>query len=183
MNPVLHDTVTLRHFAAAAHLDVLEVRHGDRAEPRWTEAIRDELESAAGAGEDHCAHILDDSWLGRPAIPAGSREMKTIYRLQIGLNDGRRPAVDHRGEAEGIYFAEKHQGDFATDDNGAYNFARRRPSLGSGRVFDSIHILQSAVAMGEITAEDAAEIANDVETAGRSFRPEHRFQRTPAYFA
>ncbi len=55
--------------------------------------------------------------------------------------------------------------------------------MGVGRVFDSIHILQSAVDMGEITAEDAAEIADDVETDGRSFRPEHRFQRTPAYFA
>ncbi|MCY3805506.1 MAG: hypothetical protein OXG55_15070 [bacterium] len=183
MNPVLHDTVTLRHFAAAANLSVLEVRHGDRPEPRWTEAIKNELESAASAGEDHCSHILDEFWLGRPAIPSGSREFKTIYRLQVGLNDGRWPAVDHRGEAEGIYFAEKHGGDFATDDNGAYDFARRRPSLGPGRVFDSIHILRSAVAMGEITAVDAAGIADGMEAAGRSFRPEHRVLRSPAYFA
>ena len=65
-----------------------------------------------------------------------------MYRLQVGLNDGKQPPKGDRGEAEGIFFAEKHDGQFATDDNNAYDFARRRPTLGAGRVIDSIHILR-----------------------------------------
>ena len=180
--PVLHDTVTLRHFSAAEQLGVLEARHGHRPEPLWTEGIRSELMSAALAAEAHCSDVLSGTWLGCPAVPAGAAELAEIYRLQVGLNTGRRPPRSHLGETEGIYFAEKHEGDFVTDDNGAYDFACRRPSLGPQRVFDSIDVLRSAVSVGEITAEDAAAIADDVEAAGRSFRPEHRHSRGPDYF-
>ena len=105
-----------------------------------------------------------------------------MYRLQVGLNDGRQPPKGDRGEAEGIFFAEKRGGQFATDDNNAYNFAQRRPTLGAGRVIDSIHILRTAVADGELTATAAHRIANVMEDAGRSFRPTHRGTRGPDYF-
>ena len=39
MGPVLHDAVTLRHFAAVERMDVLRACHGHRPEPRWTEGI------------------------------------------------------------------------------------------------------------------------------------------------
>ena len=181
MGPVLHDAVTLRHFAAAARMDVLRSCHGHRPEPRWTEGIRTEIESAANGGESHCSDILREGWLGTPAAPSVT-ELADVYRLQVGLNAGREPPKGDRGEAEGIYFAEKHDGQFATDDNHAYEFARRRPSLGSGRVMDSIHILRTAVADGDLTATDAHRIANAMEDAGRSFRPTHRGTRMPDYF-
>ena len=181
--PVLHDTVTLRHFAAAGRVDVLETRHGRRPEPRWTEGVRSELTSAAVAGESHCSDVLSKTWLGCPAVPRGATELAAIFRLRIGLNTGRRsPSSRNLGEAEGIYFAEKHGGDFVTDDNGAYDFACRRRSLGRQRVLDSIDVLRAAVAENEITAEDAAAIADDIEGAGRSFRPEHRNSRGRGYF-
>lgn len=41
MGPVIHDAVTLRHFAAVGRMDVLEACHGHRPEPRWTEGIED----------------------------------------------------------------------------------------------------------------------------------------------
>ena len=154
MGPVLHDAVTLRHFAAVERMDLLQACHGHRPEPRWTEGIRAEIESAEHAGESHCSDILSETWLGAPAEPTAS-ELAVVYRLQVGLNDGREPPKGDRGEAEGIYFAEKHNGQFATDDNNAYEFARRRPSLGMGRVIDSIHILRTAVADGELTATAA----------------------------
>ena len=181
MGPVIHDAVTLRHFAAVARMDVLEACHGHRPEPRWTEAVRAEIESAERSGESHCSDILRETWLGPPAEPS-SAELAEVYRLQVGLNDGRRPPTGDRGEAEAIYFAEKHNGQFATDDHGAYEFARRRPSLGAGRVIDSIHILRIAVADGDLTAADARLIANEIENVGRSFRPPHRGQRGPDYF-
>ena len=129
MGPVLHDAVTLRHFAAAARVDVLRSCHGHRPEPGWTEGIRAEIESAERAGESHCSEILRETWLGLPAEPTTS-ELAIVYRLQVGLNDGREPPKGDRGEAESIHFAEKHNGQFATDDNSAYEYALRRPSLG-----------------------------------------------------
>ena len=56
------------------------------------------------------------------------------------------------------------------------------PSLGAGRVIDSIHILRTAIADGDLTAADADSIANEIEDAGRSFRPTHRDTRGPDYF-
>lgn len=182
MGPVIHDAVTLRHFAAVGRLDVLRACHGHRPEPRWTEGIRAEIESAQHEGESHCTDILSATWLGPPA-DLTTAELADVYRLQVGLNDGRQPPTGHRGEAEAIYFAEKLNGQFATDDNGAYEFARRRPSLGMGRVIDSVHILQTAVADGDLTPTDAHDIANAIEDAGRSFRPIHRHARGPSYFA
>lgn len=181
MGPVIHDAVTLRHFAATNRMDVLEACHGHRPEPRWTEGVRSEIESAEHAGEPHCSDILHAAWLGTPAEPTGS-ELVDVYRLQVGLNDGREPPKGDRGEAECIYFAEKHNGQFATDDNGAYEFARRRSSLGMGRVIDSIDILRTAFADGYLTAADAHSIANEIEDAGRLFRPVHRGTRGPDYF-
>ena len=181
MGPVIHDAVTLRHFAAVGCLDVLQACHGHRPEPRWTEGIRAEIESAERAGESHCSDILQEAWLGPPAEPSIA-ELADVYHLQVGLNDGRHPPKGDQGEAEAIYFAEKHNGQFATDDNNAYEFARRRPSLGMGRVIDTIHILQTAVADGVLTATDAHEIANAIEDAGRSLRPTHRHARGPSYF-
>lgn len=181
MGPVIHDAVTLRHFAAVKRLDVLRACHGHRPEPRWTTRVRAEIESAERAGESHCSDILRETWLGTPAEPSVA-ELSDVYRLQVGLNDGRRPPKGDRGEAEAIYFAEKHNGLFATDDNHAYEFARRRPSLGPGRVIDSIHILRTAVADGDLTAANAHGIANEIEDAGRSLRPDHRGTRGPDYF-
>jgi len=181
MGPVIHDAVTLRHFAVVGRLDVLQACHGNRPEPRWTEGIHAEIESAARKGKSHCLDILDEAWLGPPAEPTAA-ELSVVYRLQVGLNDGKEPPKGDRGEAEGIFFAEKHNGQFATDDNGAYEFGRRRPSLGTGRVIDSIHILRTAVADGYLTAADAHRIATEIEGAGRSLRPDHRGTRGPDYF-
>lgn len=182
MPPVLHDAVTLRHFSASGSMGVLEGQHGHKPEPRWTEEIREEIASAARAGESHCSAVLTEAWLG-PAATPDTKELAAIYRLQVGLNEGRQPPTAHLGEAEAIYFAEQTGGEFATDDNGAFDFARRRPTLGPGRVMDSVHILRNAVAVGEITAMQAAQIAADIEAAGRYLRPEHRVARGSAYFA
>ena len=181
MVPVIHDAVTLRHFAAVNRMDVLQACHGHRPEPRWTEQIHAEIESATRSGEAHCFDILDEAWLGTPVAPSVD-ELKDVLHLQVGLNAGKYPSEGDRGEAEGIYFVEKLGGQFATDDNNAYDFARRRPSLGPGRVIDSVQILRTAVSNGDISATEACNIANAIEDAGRSLRPVHRRTRGPAYF-
>ena len=80
MGPVIHDAVTLRHFAAVARMDVLEACHGHRPEPRWTEAVRAEIKSAERSCE---SHLAPTSWLrsgsARPQ-PGGP----TSRRLDLG---------------------------------------------------------------------------------------------------
>ena len=171
MGPVLHDAVTLRHFAAVERMDLLRTCHGHRPEPRWTTGISAEIESAEHAGESHCSDILGETWLGVPAEPTTS-ELAIVYRLQVGLNGGREPPKGDRGEAESIYLAERSTtGSSPRTTTMRYEFARRRPSLGMGRVIDSIHILRTAVADGDLTATDAHGIANAIEDADRSLRP------------
>ncbi len=115
-------------------------------------------------------------------MAAGVSELTAVDRIRRALSDPTDPPAKNLGEAESIYFAEKHEGQFATDDNDAHSFALRRTGLGSGRVIDSIHILRTAVANGDIAAVTANDIANEMEAAGRSFRPEHRGERGPGYF-
>lgn len=183
MKPVLHDAVTLSHFAAVSRIDILEALHGQRPPPRWAEAVHEEIRSGIEAGNAYCSDLFEDSWLGKPAL-VQEEDLEPIFSLQVGMNKGIYPPDmrQNRGEAESIYFAERHDGQFATDDNAAYKFARRRPSLGLGRVIDSIDILRTAVALGEITAADAFTVADSIEAEGRFFRPEHRIPREPGYF-
>ena len=179
--PVLHDAVTLRHFSAANHLDVLEDIHGSLPEPRVAPAVLDEIGAAAGRGEAHCTQILGESWLGDPPALAPA-ERKLVTKLRISLSDGRRPPQGHRGEAQSIVLAEKHGGMLATDDNAAYQFASRRSRLGPTRVIDTIDILRSAVEQDIITAQDAVDITDDIEAADRWLRPVHDGQIRTEYF-
>lgn len=179
--PVLHDAVTLRHFSAANRLDVLEDMHGSLPEPKVAPAVLEEIGAAARQGVAHCTQILGESWLGDPpelTLP----ERKLVTNLRISLSDGRRPPQGHRGEAQSIVLAEKHGGTLATDDHAAYQFATRRPKLGPTRVIDTVEILRSAVEQDIITAQDAADIADDIAAADRWLRPVHDGQIRIEYF-
>lgn len=178
MKPVLHDTVTLCHFAAVSRLNILEQRHSNRQEPRWTRGVYEEIQKAA----DHTTYgtsVLQATWLGDPVIPTNMDTMQ-IALIRTALNPKENTPCDNLGEAESIHFAIKLQGQFATDDNEAYEFAAIR--LGSENVMDTIKILREAVAMYELTADDADQVSNDIEAAVRHLRPEHRQPRGPSYF-
>ena len=183
MGPVLYDTVTLRHFAAISRMDILKACHAHRPEPRWTTRVRKEIVTAADQGVRHCITILQETWLGRPINPTRTetREIISMQSMLMLPEDHPYPHA-HLGEAQSIYFAAKHQGQFATDDNAAYEFARRPFLLGTENVIDSIDILREVVALGKITAQEADLIANDIEAAGRHLRRMHRRERGPDYF-
>lgn len=183
MRPVLYDAVTLRHFAVISRMGILKTFHADRPGPRWTTRVRKEISTAADQGVHHCIMLLEETWLGRPANPTIT-ETKEIISLQSMLmlpEDHPYPHA-HLGEAQSIYFAAKYQGQFATDDNAAYEFARRPALLGTGNVVDSIDILREVVALGKITAQEADQVANDIEAAGRHLRRIHKRERGPNYF-
>lgn len=174
----LYDAVTLRHFAVAGRLDILETRHGHLAPPRWTEAVQTEI--AAGAGWDpSCRTVLTHPWLDEPVVPQ-TADQAPIMAIWIGLNDGRRPPTAHAGEAESIYFADKLSGAFVTDDNAAYDFAQRR--LGIGQVLDTVSVLDEAVAMGELSVAEAIGVTESIRAAGRFLRGVHPERFTAAEF-
>jgi len=180
-HPVLHDAVTLNHFGSVGRMDVLQTRHEHCDMPLWTRAVAEEIEKGAIQGHRHCKVVMDARWLGKPA-EIHSRDQGEYYRILVGLSDGQGPPTKHKGEAESIFVAEHNGGTFLTDDSGAYDFAERRPKLAIGKVRDSIDVLRSAVAMGELSKEDACDLALQIESNGRYFRGEHRGRITPNYF-
>jgi len=175
--PVLYDACSLQNFGAIGRLDLLRRRHGHIDPPRWTETVADEV--AAGAGTAACDVILADSWLGVPIQPS-SADQKRIFELQIGLNEGVRPATKHLGEAESLHFADRLGGTLVTDDNGAYDFAFRM--LGVGRVRDTVDVLRESVAQGELLASEAHLVANAMRNSGRSLRRIHPPTLPTTYF-
>ncbi len=177
--PVLYDAVTLLHFAVSGHFDALKERHAAMPEPRWTEAVRTEIENGARHGHPGCGELLHVQWLGEPVVPTAS-DRACIVHLLVALNDGAGPPVAHAGEAETIYFAEKLDTLFVTDDNAAYDFARRR--LGDGRVKDTVDLLREAVAIGELTPARALAIADSIRSCERHLRRVHPSQLSAAYF-
>ena len=178
MKPVLHDAVTLCNFAAASRLDILYQRHSHRREPRWTQGVYEEIQKAASK-TTYGASILQETWLGSPITPTNIETMQ-IALIRTALNPKENGPCDNLGEAESIYFATKLQGQFATDDNEAYAFAAIR--LGSENVIDTVDILREAVAMYELTADDADQVDKDIEASGRRLRREHDRQRGPNYY-
>jgi hypothetical protein len=170
IGPILYDAVTLRHFGAIGRLDILQTRHGNLPPPRWAQAVFDEIVRAEGQGNLECETIRAAAWLLEPVAPQGD-DMAKVLRIQIGLNDGQRPPTAHAGEAESIYFAEKLEGRFVTDDNEAYDFATRR--LGAGRVYDTVDVLRDAVAMDDLTPAEAYLAANAIRNCNRSLRRIH----------
>lgn len=179
-DPVLHDAVTLNHFGSVGRLDILQTRHKDHEMPRWAEAVCEEIKEGAQR-HLYCQRVLEADWLGDPATISQSENTK-FFHLWIGLNDGQRPPTKHRGEAESIFVAERCHGIFLTDDSEAYAFAKKRPGLGSGRVKDSVDVLRTAVSMDELTAQEATDIALQIEANERYFRKEHQGKISAKYF-
>jgi len=178
-SPLLHDAVTLRHFATCQLLSLCSSLHSVLPLPRWTEAVRDEVQRGAALGRSDCAAILAAGWLGAPVIPSASHQ-RGIYRIRVALNGSRFPPTSDAGEAESIFFAEQMGGSIATDDNAAYAFAERR--LGGGRVLDTVDILRAAVRGGHARPADAVTAAVTIRRAGRHLRRVHPATLTEIYF-
>jgi len=178
-DPLLHDGVTLRHFATCRLLSLCAALHAALPPPRWAEAVHDEVQRGAALGYQECAAILTEQWLGAPIVPSPS-DQGGIFRMWVALNGAPHPPVDNAGEAQSLYFAEQLGAMFATDDNAAYAFAERR--LGSGRVLDTVDILRVAVRGGHIPPADAANAARTIRRAGRHLRRIHPAILTEPYF-
>lgn len=177
--PCLYDAVILRHFGTIGRLDIIAARCSYLDPPHWTQAVADEIREAADLGQPGCRAILAANWLSEPVAPE-QEDLKSIVMMQIRLNEGRRPPTAHAGEAEGIYFAEKLEGRFVTDDNNAYDFAQNR--LGAGWVYDTVDLLREAVSYGDMDDGEALNIVNAIRNSGRSIRRIHQSTLLRSYF-
>jgi predicted nucleic acid-binding protein len=184
-DPVLYDAVTLRHFAAISRLELLQACHGNRDEPRWSAAVKLEVETSAALGHVECRSIIEMDWLG-VAIEPTPADVRPIMFLRIALGNAGYETEDpqnenkHAGEAESIQLAKRLNLCFVTDDNDAYRVAIGR--LGAGRVFDTVDLLRLAVANDDLRAADAVEVTNRIRAADRFLRREYERLLTPGDF-
>jgi predicted nucleic acid-binding protein len=177
--PALFDSVTLRHFAVAEVLDLCRDLHDHRDQPRWTEAVSSEIADGVRLGQDDCLSVQECAWLGVPRAPEIT-DLVRIRGLQVALSDSTKITTENAGEAESIFFAEQFDGVFVTDDNFAYDFARRR--RGNQRVLDSIGMLSDAVRRSLVSPDEASEIAARITDSGRHLRREHPRHPGSTYF-
>ena len=97
MKPILHDAVTLCHFAVVSRLNILEQRHSNRPEPRWTRGVHEEIQKAA-AQTTYATSILQAAWLEDPVIPTNMDTMQ-IALIRTALNPKENAPCDNLGEA------------------------------------------------------------------------------------
>lgn len=162
----LFDATTLQNFAVVGRLDLLENLYGYRP-PHWTQVIQSELTDGLNlAGLRHLHDVLTATWLGAPLEPTTKQDRKEIEALHVGLNDGRRPPIEHAGEAESIYFCQELDAAFVTDDRGAGAFAKMR----GVQVIDTIDILQTLQTDGTLTCDQAWDLLESMMNADRVIR-------------
>jgi predicted nucleic acid-binding protein len=176
--PRIVDTVTLRHFGAINRLDFLESRLDGYDRPRCTGAVWSELFNAAEREED-CQRVLEAGILGNPHEVV-IRDFKEVFRIRAALSLDETESLQHLGEAESIFLADRLNGAFITDDTAAFAFAER--NLGNYRVLDTIDLLREGVAAGDLSAHDAKLVADAIRNCGRNLRSGHPWTLTPEYF-
>lgn len=147
----------LSAFALGGRLDLLRDRYGGQA--TWTIVVHDEL--ARGVREQpRLGHAVAIDWLGEPQ-PVTSVQRVENVRRRLG---GRAPDQRHLGEATCIVLAEQIGAGVLLDDRDA-----KRIAEASGiRTGTTVSILKAAVANGQISAEQAKDLIDElIERYGR----------------
>jgi hypothetical protein len=176
VEPRIVDAVTLRHFGIIDRMDILELRLHTYPLPRWTDAVRSEILDSIH--EDGCATVLSATYLGDPGIPIDG--LAEIFRIRRALSSGEQNPKAHLGEAESIWFVDKLNGTFITDDAEACAFAEKR--FGGHRVLDTVELLRESVAAGELGPGEAKQVADAIRNTGRHLRAGHPPTLLPDYF-
>jgi hypothetical protein len=169
------DTVTLRNFAACDALDSLKTLCSLFTPPYWAEAVQAELMSGqarfVGLERKKCRYILAQTWLGYPIEPPMDEQLQ-IFNIRTALSSGTgEHPLEHLGEAQTIWVAERHGGLIATDDGPAFAYAAQR--LGQDQVVDTVDLLRIGVSQALIRADQAADTVVRMRSAGRVLRSVH----------
>lgn len=165
--PVIYDTVTLHHFAAANRLDILVSLHGHRPEPRWSDEVEDEVRNGLGHPDSASRSrlLLSQTWLGQSSQPSNQ---KLVFKIQAALATPENQR--NLGESESMALAIETGAIFVTDDAAAYDFALHMPEFGHGRVLDTCQLLSIAEGNAEISSSDVARLHEEMANDGRTLR-------------
>lgn len=176
--PRLVDAVIFRHFGAISRLDVLESRLDRYDRPRCAGAVWSELFDATDSDEG-CQRVLEAGVLGNPH-EIEMRDLHEVFRIRRALSLDETESLEHLGEAESLFLADRLGGTFITDDAAAFAFAEA--NLGDNRVLDTVDLLREGVAEGDVTANDAKLMADAIRNCGRYLRSGHPWTLTLDYF-
>lgn len=162
---VLYDAVSLQHLAKVSRLSILPQIHLLRTEPRWVEAVHDEV--AASSHLPHCSAVLAFTWLGTPVPPLGNSELQEVFRIKSVISKIGASPADHLGESQSIVIAKRIGAVFVTDDADAFRIAENPRYLGIGYVKKVCSLLHEAQIDGLITLADIAKDHTALASAGR----------------
>ena len=162
---VFPDNTVLCNFAAVSRLDLL--KDWLRGRGRWCEAVAFEARRSA-AVHPALAGIVNDGWLGAP-VELDHDAAITVDRIRrvVFGGDSTQP-LKHLGEAQTCY-AIRHLTEFTdawwvSDDRDAVEYARRQ----SIQTYRTLEVMQMIVADGDLTAQAALLLMNEMVAAGRS---------------
>ena len=160
------DNTVLCNFAVVDRLDLLRAFLNNRG--RVVEAVAHELRASAER-VPHLAQLDPVEWFGEPIRIEDEAEIRAVEVTRRGVFGGTaKKPLQHLGESQTLYIIgnrpEFHGSGWITDDNPAYQFARKRGILSRS----TVDIFGSLVANGELTAEKAFELCVAIGALGQN---------------
>lgn len=165
---VFPDNTVLCNFAAIGRVDLLaEILRG---RGRWAEAVAYEADRSSRHLPD-LRRLFREGWLGEPIEiddPKHAEQIERIRRSVFGGTDAL--PLRHLGEAQTIHLIRstpQFNGSWwVTDDREALDYGRRQGLT----VKDTMDLFADAVAMGDLTADEAYEMLTRMGDEGRNLR-------------
>jgi predicted nucleic acid-binding protein len=162
------DNTVLCNFAAVDRLDLLEAVLGGRG--RWTEAVAYEADKSARV-LPALGKLPTDGWLDEVIEIDDETEVEQVERIRRAVFGGTdAEPLKHLGEAQTCHVI-LHRGEFAgswwiSDDREALRYARFQGIT----TRETIDLMSTAVANGDIAARDAFGLMQAMADEGRALR-------------
>lgn len=166
---VFPDNTVLCNFAAVERLDLLEGFLRGRG--RWTDAVAYEAEQSGKYAYPNLATVADAGWLREPVEVVGDDANDHVEHLRRDVFGGD-PDVPtmHLGEAQTCYLLKEvpaWRGSWwVSDDGDALDFARKQGFT----TLETIDIVKHVVADGDLTAQAAWDLMQEMADHGRALR-------------
>lgn len=166
---VFPDNTVLCNFGAVRRLDLLEGFLRGRG--RWTEAVAYEAEQSSKYGVPALAELIKSGWLGEAieiSDPADRRQVEHLRRDVFGGTP--QEPTKHLGEAQTCHLikevVEWHGSWWVSDDGDALDYARKQHIT----TLETIDIVRHIVADGDLTAQQAWDLMQEIHGSGRELR-------------
>jgi predicted nucleic acid-binding protein len=154
------------NFAVVNRLDLLKRSLGDRA--RATEAVVFEIGRSASM-TPNLGSVDCRVWFGKPIEIKRAADIAAVNLIRTARFGGRQnEPLKHLGESQTIHvlttFREYAGSAIITDDGDAYRYAKSKGLTAKC----TVDLLREMVLMGDVTAEEAFELAGQMESHDRT---------------